>query len=364
MSGESAIGGTIFEVRAFGIPIRLHFTFVLLLVFLLFIGIGGKQSGAFTALYILALFGSVLLHELGHALMARRFGIRTVEIVMFPIGGLARLDRQPRARQELWIALAGPAVNLVIAGVLVAWLVSSGGWVPVEKIVQPTDQNLAERIALGNLLLAVFNMVPAFPMDGGRVLRALLAMRKTEREATRIAAGAGQALAILMGLYGLLSANFLLIFIAMFVYLGAAQESATARGQTLAQGFPVRAAMITDFRTLQHGDTMRDAGGLLLATSQQDFPVLHGDQVVGLLTRAALLRAMMSEGPDSFVAGAMDRSFHRLSPDADLSEVLGNLAGHCSLVMEGDRLVGMLTAENISEFLLLRQIAAALPSRG
>ena len=143
----------------------------------------------------------------------------------------------------------------------------------------------------------------------------------------------------------------------MFVYLGAAQEGAMARGRILTIGFPARAAMVTDFRTLEHGDTIRDAGDLLLATSQQDFPVMHGGSVVGLLTRSALIRAMLSQGPDAYVAGAMDRNFVRIPPDMDLSEAFAKTSGSCALVMEGEHLLGMLTAENLSEFLLLRQIS-------
>lgn len=357
MANETLIGGAVGVIQIFGVPIRLHFTFILLLIFLLFIGAGGKQSSASMALYILALFGSVLLHELGHALVARRYGIRTLEIVMFPIGGLARLDRLPKAKEELWIALAGPAVNVVIASVLIGWLSFQNGLIPFTDLADPTDGNLGHRIAAGNLLLAAFNMLPAFPMDGGRVLRSLLALRKTEEEATRIAASAGQFLAVLMGLFGLLSANFMLVFVAMFVYLGAAQEGAVARGRSLTMGFPVRAAMITDFRTLQHGDTIRDAGNLLLATSQQDFPVMHGNEVIGLLKRNALMRAMLTDGPEAYVSSAMEREFATLSPEADLSEALPSLNGGCALVMDKGSLSGLVTAENISEFLLLRQIS-------
>ncbi|MEO7651054.1 MAG: CBS domain-containing protein, partial [Bryobacteraceae bacterium] len=230
------------------------------------------------------------------------------------------------------------------------------GLAPLAHLSEPTDANLAQRLALGNVILAIFNMLPAYPMDGGRVLRALLARWRSEEEATRIAAGTGQMLAIMMGLYGLLSSNFMLVFIAMFVYLGATQEAAAARGRTLTAGFPVRAAMITDFRTLQHGDTIRDAGNLLLATSQQDFPVMNGSAVLGLLTRSALIRAMLNQGADSYVAGAMDREFLRLDPEMDLSEVLSQTLGTCALVMEDDNLLGLLTTENLSEFLLLRQI--------
>jgi Zn-dependent protease/CBS domain-containing protein len=356
---QGTIPGSIGVATAFGVPIRLHFTFLLLLAFLLFIGIGGRQSGAMTAIYVLALFASVLLHELGHALAARRFSVRTLEIVMFPIGGVARLERQPRPREEFWIALAGPMVNAFIAAALFAWVLAWDGFVPLELLHEPTDANLAQRIAIGNLLLFAFNLLPAYPMDGGRILRSTLALWKTEEDATRIASGAGQALAILMGLAGLLTGNFLLVFIALFVYLGAAQEGAAVRGRILTAGFTVRAAAITEFQTLSHGDTVRDAGNLLLATSQRDFPVVHGDQVIGLLTRDALMRAMLTHGPESYVAGAMTREFMRVSPGDDLSEAAAQLTagGGCALVIDGGTLVGLLTMENLTEFILLREVS-------
>ncbi len=354
------IPGSIATVRIFGVPVRLHFTFVLLLLFLLFIGIGQRQSGLSTVLYVLALFASVLLHELGHTLVARRFGIATIEIVMFPIGGVSRPERAPKPREELAIALAGPLVNLFIGVGLLAWVASRQGFLSLEQLREPTDANLAQRIALGNLVLCLFNLLPAYPMDGGRVLRSILALHRSEEAATRIAAGAGQSLAFLLGLAGLLWGNFMLVFVALFVYLGAAQEGAAARGRILSSGYSVRAAMITDFRTLQHGDTIRDAGNLLLATSQHDFPVMHGDAVVGLLTRSRLVRAMLTEGPDGYVAGAMDREFLRLSPDTPLNEVLPQVSatGACALVIDADdRLLGLVTSENVSEFLLLRQVS-------
>jgi len=343
------------------VPVRFHFTFVLLLVALLFYGAGQRKSGLMTVLYVLALFGSVLLHELGHTLVARRYGIGTTEIVMFPMGGISRPKRPPKAREELWVALAGPLVNLLIAAGLLAWVGSQQGFVSLAQL-RTANINLPERIAIGNLLLGVFNLLPAYPMDGGRILRSFLALRKSEEEATRIASSAGQGLAILMGLAGLLWGNFVLVFVALFVYLGASHEGSAVRGRILTTGYPVRAAMITDFRTLQHGDTIRDAGNLLLATSQHDFPVMHGDQVVGLLSRSALVRAMLSEGPEGYVAGAMDREFTRLSPDQPLQEALPLVAapGGCALVMDADgHLAGLVTSENVSEFLLLRQVSMA-----
>jgi Zn-dependent protease/CBS domain-containing protein len=358
---REAAAGSLGSFRVLGVRVRLHFTFVLLLVFLLFVGVGGKQSGAMTALYVLALFGSVILHELGHALVARRYGIQTTEIVMFPIGGMARLERQPKGREELWISLAGPLVNLVIAGGLFAYLAASGGLLMPAQLREPTDANLAERIAVGNLVLFVFNLLPAYPMDGGRVLRALLALRRPEEEATRMAATAGQVLAVLMGMAGLLSGNFMLVFIALFVYLGAFQEGAAAKGRILTSGHPVEAAMITDFRTLTHGQTIRDAGNLLLATSQHDFPVMVGSDPAGLLTRSALVRAMVTEGPEAYVASAMDRAFLRLAPGTPLNEVFALLSGPgaCALVVDEEgQLRGMVTSENLSEFILLEQASA------
>lgn len=344
--------------RLFGVPIRFHFTFVLMLVFLLVLGFGGKQSGFATALYVLALFASVVVHELGHALVSSRYGIRTEEIVMFPIGGVARMERQPKPAEELWIALAGPFVNLLIAAVLFGLL----GWkhqtIDIFDLAVANDTNLLQRIAIGNLVLAAFNLLPAFPMDGGRVLRSLLSRSRPESEATRIAAAAGRMLGIAMGLFGLLMAHFMLVFVAFFVYVGAAQEGMAAMGRSLTHGIPVKAAMVTDYHTLPHGSTVRDAADLLLSTSQQDFPVVHSGQVLGLLGRNALIRAMANEGPEAYVAGVMDRDYLRLSPEMDLADALPLMAtaGSCALVMAGEDLKGLLTAENLSEFLLLRRV--------
>ncbi len=348
--------GTLGVIRLGGVPIRVHFTFVLLFAFLLVFGFE-SQSGAAIAGYIAALFASVLLHELGHALVAKRYGIRTLEIVMYPIGGVARVERSPKAREEFWIAIAGPAVNLAIAGALFGVLLAQGTWQPIEGLGKATDANLLQRIAVGNLVLAMFNLLPAFPMDGGRILRSLVALKVGEDEATRIASRAGQYLAVAIGLYGLISMQFMLVFVAFFVYLGAAQEGWMARGRILIAGAKARDAMLTDFKTLSHGDTIREAAEMLLATSQQDFPVLHGEQVVGLLSRSALMRTLASEGPDGYVAAAMDREPLIFEPGADLSVALAKLTpAAAALVMEDGRLVGMLTTENLSELLVLRSM--------
>src|SRR5215472_5032164 len=272
-----------------GVPIRLHFTFALLLIFLIVIGLGGNQNPLNYTLFLLALIVSVLLHELAHAFISSLYGIRTLEIVMYPIGGVARLERPAKPIEEFWIALTGPVVNLMIAGSIFAVLAAQHRAVNFFAFDQPMEANLADRIALGNLILAGFNLLPAFPMDGGRMLRAILSRLKSEYEATRIATWSGRMLAISMGLYGFIYMP-MLAFVAFFIYLGAANEGAASRGRSLSQGIPVRAAMVTEYHTLPHGSTIRDAANLLLSTSQQDFPVMHGDQVIGLLGRTALMR--------------------------------------------------------------------------
>jgi Zn-dependent protease len=351
--------------KLLGVPVRLHFTFVILLVFLATIGIQGGESGIYNVVYILALFTSVVLHELGHVAVSKRYGINTQEIVLYPIGGVARLERNPRPKEELWIALAGPAVNILIAIAIGSWLVFSHAEISIRSLAEPADSNLLARIAIGNLILAAFNMIPAFPMDGGRVLRAVMARFSPEEVATRRAAAAGRAFAIIIGLYGLVSMQFMLLFIAMFVYLGASQESAAVTGRVLTEGIPVRAAMITDFRTLDHGNTIREAANLLLATSQQDFPVVLGEQVVGLLGRNALLRGMAVDGPDAYVAGIMDRNYPRVSPDENLQQMLPLMAEtSCALVMDThDNLLGIVTRENVSEFLMLRRFGMEAATR-
>jgi len=354
---RAASPGSVGSIQFMGVPIRLHFTFILLLIFLIVTGLGSNQSPVNYTLLILGLIASVLLHELAHAFVSSRYGIRTLEIVMFPIGGVARLERPAKPKEEFWIALTGPVVNLLIAASIFGAFYLQHKTVDLFAFDQPSDSNVIDRIALGNLILAGFNLLPAFPMDGGRMLRAVLSRMRSEFEATRIATWSGRMLAISMGLFGFIYQP-MLAFVAFFIYLGAANEGAASRGRLLTLGIPVRAAMVTKYHTLSHGNTIRDAANLLLSTSQQDFPVVHGEQVIGLLGRNSLLRGMAGEGQDSYVAGYMDREFSSVAPDRDLSEILPLLAhaGACALVMQDGQLLGLLTSENLSQFLLLRSV--------
>lgn len=350
-SQTARASGTLGEISLFGVPVRFHFTFLFLMAFLLAAGLGSREANmASDALFVIALFVSVLLHELGHAVTARRYGIKTLEIVMYPIGGVARLEKQAEPKPELVIAAAGPLVNIVLGLVLLAGIQYAG--------LEAKAGELLTRMAAANLYLAGFNLLPAFPMDGGRMLRAGIALAKGEEVATRVASRIGRGMAVMMAIYGIIAGQIFLLLIALLVFLAATQESAVSEGRALTAGTPVRAAMITRFHTLPHGSTLREAAQLLISTTQQDFPVVHGEQVVGLLDRTAFVRGMAAEGPDAYVSAVMDREYVRLEPDRDLAESLPAMAeaGPCALVMEGEQLLGLLTRENIAEFLMIRKL--------
>ena len=359
MTNKVSTAGTVEVFRLFGVPVRFHFTFVLLLAFLVVTDLSHESRGTF-ALFLLGLFVSMLFHDVAHAWVAAVMGIRTLEIVMLPIGGLARYEKQLKPLQELWVALAGPFANLLISGSIFGYMAATHQALQINlgALLAPSGDNVIQRLAFVNLLLALFNLVPAFPMDGGRVLRALLSLIREPDDATRTAAWVGRMIAISMGVYGIFAPGYiLLVFLAFFIWMGAAQESTAALGRTLTHGIPVRAAMITDFHRLGHGDTIRNAVNLLLTSAQPDFPVLHGEEVIGLLDRATLLKALGSDGPDAYVAGVMDRDYVALDPSTDLAETLPLMArsGRCALVMEGTHLIGLLTTDNLSEFMLLRR---------
>jgi Zn-dependent protease len=348
-----------------GIPIRLHFTFLL---FLLWVGLAGPhRAGGLSVAYVLALFLCVVLHELGHSVVAQRYGIPVLDITLYPIGGVARIEKRPTARQELAIAVAGPAVNVVIALLLVAVLATLKA-PPLLTLLQSPVQTapvFLAKILLANVWLVLFNLIPAFPMDGGRVLRALLALHMPPERATGIAASIGQSLAIIAGIAAVLHQPplWFLMFIAFFIYVGAGQEAFAYKQAALGEGVRVRSAMMTDVRTLSVGATLKEAADVLLDTSQQDFPVVHGDEVQGLLTRDGLLRGLAEAGPSGYVAGSMFRQFATARPGDSLADTLPTLqaSGGPLLVLDPDaegRLLGMITTENVQEYFAVKQIVA------
>jgi Zn-dependent protease/CBS domain-containing protein len=345
--------------RIAGIDVYMHVTFLLLILFVLFVywAKGHNLATTLTGIvFVLIIFGCIVLHELGHALTARRYGVRTRDIILLPIGGVARLERMPeKPGEELRVALAGPVVNVVIAGVLFAVLAALGitpHWTSFRWI----GGNFLEQLMVVNVWLVGFNLLPAFPMDGGRVLRALLATRMEYTRATQMAARVGQAMAVIFAFIGLFSDPFLL-FIALFVWMGADGEASMTLLKSSLGGIPVKQVMLTQFRTLRPDDTLSQAVDHTLGGWQQDFPVVFGDHVLGVLPREDLMRTLGEKGPEALVRDAMRREFLATDSHDMLEHALALLQqGRCrSLpVLHDGRLVGMLTADHVGHFIMVQ----------
>jgi len=352
--------------RIAGIDLYVHVTFLILVGWVALSHYLARQSAAdaFTGVaFIFSLFGIVVLHELGHALTARRFGIPTRDITLLPIGGVARLDRMPQdPKQELLVALAGPAVNVVLAAILFVVLELGQGLSAYGDVVRVGGRFL-DQLFWVNVSLAAFNLLPAFPMDGGRVLRGLLALRMDYLRATQLAAGIGQAMAVLFGFVGLFTNPFL-VFIALFVWLGAAGEASMVQMRSALAGIPVQKAMVTDFRTLAPDDPLGRAVDYVLAGFQQDFPVVEEGRVVGVLTRSDLLNALARRGKEVRVGDVMQRDIETGGPRDMLEGVLGRLQRrrcHTLPVVQNGQLVGLLTADNLGELLMIEQALRKAP---
>jgi Zn-dependent protease/CBS domain-containing protein len=345
-------------ITVVGIDVYIHGTFLLLVAFVAFSSLlAGKGPAAMTrtTLLIIAVFTTVVLHELGHALTARRFGVRTRDITLLPIGGISRLERMPdNPRQQLLIALSGPAVNLAIAFLLFGLLRLLDGQVGVDGFLFTGGPFIAQLMWI-NVSLAVFNLLPGYPMDGGRTLRALLAMRMAPEQATQTAARIGQGMAVIFGLAGLFFSPLLMV-IAVFVWLGAQAEHSISTVKVALAGLPVRHGMITDFKTLSPADTLSRAVELTLAGFQQDFPVLDGPRLVGVLTHGDVLRGLAGQGANLPVKEAMQSRFETASPSEGLNDALTRIHQEqlrALVVVENEKVVGLLTLGNIGELMAM-----------
>lgn len=354
--------------RLFGVAIRIHATFPLLLLWaaaLEFSGGGDWRRIALGVAFTLALFAMVTLHELGHALVARHFGVRTRDITLLPIGGVARLERLPRrARHELWISLAGPAVNAVLAAAFfaVAALHDSAASAPIKAM----DGSFLTRLAWANVALALFNLAPAFPMDGGRVLRAILALQIEPARATDIAVSIGKAMAVLLGMVGIATSP-ILAMIAVFVWFGAEQEAEATRWHSALAGVPVGDVMMTEFHVLSPQDPLQRAVELALAGGQQHFPVAAGGAVVGMLSWQDLLAGLSASGGATLVAAKMRRAPRTLQREDMVERVLArenDEAIRALPVLERGEIVGVFTPENLAEAVVLRSAARRATRRG
>jgi stage IV sporulation protein FB len=355
--------------RIAGIDVKVHATFLLLLAFygFAFYGQGGLPAAIQGIIFICLVFLCVLLHEFGHALAARRYGINTPDITLLPIGGLARLDRMPeKPGEELVVAIAGPLVNVVIAALLAPF-------VPVvmmnAEVLEHFGFGLIPQLFIANCILVLFNLIPAFPMDGGRILRAFLAMRMDYAKATNIAATIGQTLAFVGALCALVWwKNPMLMLVAIFVFFGAQSEAAHAQMRSITSGLRVRDAMVTRFEVLPRNATLHDAVQAVLNTSQHDFPIV--DEIgapIGILARDDLIVALRESGAQALVAESMRTNVPSLNPMMFLDRAQGLMQESESpalpVVDSIGRLVGLFTRENVGELILLQSALNAAPKQ-
>jgi len=344
-----------------GTVIRVHITFLLFLAWIFGASYvtGGTEAAWSGLIFILLVFLCVLLHEFGHIFTARAFGVQTPDVVLLPIGGVARLERIPeQPREEFLIAIAGPLVNVAIAGILLL----AGASLTTHEAIAAVDNSkipMIDRLAAVNLFLALFNLIPAFPMDGGRILRAILSARLGFVRATEVAASVGQGLAFLLGFVGLFF-NPILIFIAIFVYLAAASEAHMVALRSVSRGVPVMTATMTKIATLKPEAHIDQAIQVLLQTSQSEFPVVDlAGKPIGLLGRGNIIHALKQFGPDASVAEVMVTDFplvDRRRPLDDAVKLLQDNAAPAVAVIEPDgRLTGLITTETIGELMMVSQ---------
>ncbi|TVQ04742.1 MAG: site-2 protease family protein [Balneolaceae bacterium] len=348
-----------------GIRVQIHWTFWLLFLFIGFLvySQGGSWETLFWhSLFIITIFLCVVLHEFGHALTARKFGIGTRNITLLPIGGVANLKKVPEnPKDEFWIAVAGPAVNIVIAGFLFFFVsvdtyASMDAETLQEELGSITSGNFLFYLFMANIALVLFNMIPAFPMDGGRVFRSLLAMKLGRVEATRIAAGLGKFLAVFFFLFGLFY-NILLAVIAVFIWFGAHSENIMIQQIDMMDGYKIRDAMITEFSVLHPDKSLGYAVDRILATTEQDFIVMEQDRIAGILYMADLAAALKTRGRNALIRDVIDTDFFILKTDEPLYSAYRKLKRdnrNFFPVTEHERLVGVLDMNNINEFLTFR----------
>ncbi|MGA2266706.1 MAG: site-2 protease family protein [Phycisphaerae bacterium] len=344
--------------KIFGIRLRVHWTFLLLLLFVFLAASSekGTAAAAWAVAFICAVFACVVVHELAHSLIGRRFGVQAKSITLLPIGGIAAMEEIPRKpAQEIAIAIIGPFINLAIAGLL---YLAFGRWtgIGMPNLFPTSPREFLAGLIGVNVLLAIFNMIPAFPMDGGRVLRGLLAMNMGYLRATSIAVTVGHAVSALFVFYGIFF-NWWLAIIGIFLYLGADSEKQQTVVREALHGVPASAAMATQFEVLHPGEPLARSLQHVYHGYQEDFPVIGDGGLEGILTRTGMIASIHRQGTDAPVGSAMDRDFLAVGPDTPLDEVYRHLMTKqktAAAVVEGDHLLGMLSLEGIGRFFMLR----------
>jgi len=344
--------------KIFGINFRIHVTFFLLLFFI-FISVlpqHGFQRALLATLFICAVFVCVLIHEIGHSLIARRFGKEAKSITLLPIGGIATIEEMPeKPIQEIAMSVIGPFINLIIAAILYMLV---GHWTGIGAPNLTPDSAKAFFAGLigVNIMLAIFNLIPAFPMDGGRVLRGILAIRLDFVQATTTAVFIGQAIAMFFIFFGIFF-NWWLAVIGLFLYIGAGSEKQQVVLKSLLNNVPASEAMTTEFVALRPNDTLRKAIEHFHHGCQDDFPVLGDKGIEGVLTRERILASIHEKGLDVLVSEIMDRTFASVDPKMPLDGVYRKLLSNrktAVAVVDKDSVKGMICLDGISRYFMIK----------
>lgn len=347
-----------------GIGIFIHWTFSLLILFIIFINYKAQHNITqiiWSVVFILAVFVTIILHELGHALAAKKFNIATKDITLLPIGGIARLEKIPeKPFEELIVASAGPLVNITLAFI-------TGLFITFPETTEQMMNELSKGVNADNFFLnfflinfwlAFFNLIPAFPMDGGRILRALLAFKLQRHVATRISARIGQFLAMLFIILGFFTSPFL-IFIGIFVIIGAQVEADYTESKFMLKGFKIKDVVMKNYQTIDLNETIKTAVGLLLDSQNKNFLILENGIPVGTLNRDQIIKGLSTAGEQELIHHVMDRNLTYLDSDFSLESVFELLELNKSrlmLVMANNELAGTLDIENLMEFLLIHEV--------
>lgn len=362
----------LFSVR--GIDIRLHITFPLILLWAgLQFGLrtGTIESALFGVIVIGFLFVLVTLHELGHSFAAQYFGVPVKQIILSPLGGVAQLSEIPdKPKQEFIIAIAGPAVNVAFAILMGAIALSLG--ISVENpffilsgLGGITLTSLFIYVFYYNIILALFNLIPAFPLDGGRIFRSLLAMRLDYVKATTIASTIGQVLAVMLGIYGLFSGGIFMVLIAVFIFMAGRQEAQMVQVRSVLRGVKVQQAYSPSVYQLNRESTVQQATNLMIYGGQRNFPVVESESLIGFLTHSDLMGAMRTAAPHSQIGNIMRKDVEPVEPGDNLFDVsrkLGELQLEALPVAIGNRFLGLISQNQIADVhRLLRTTPKAVP---
>ncbi len=364
-------------IRVKGIDIKVHLTFVLILVWAAYrwgVGMGGGPKGAlYGIVVILLLFVCVTLHELAHSLTAVRYGVKVRGITLLPIGGISQMEEMPKKpKEELLMSVVGPLTNFVIAAVLIvvsvpfSWKIGLSAQQLNEVLGSVRWSGLPSYLAIANIMLGIFNLLPAYPMDGGRVLRSVLALRLDHAKATAWAVNIGQGMAWLLGLWGVLSGVWTLVIIAVFIYLGASQEGQMIEAKGVLGKLSVRQAMTGKFQTVRPEAPLSEVVDLILHSFQTDFPVVEEGRLAGFISEFDLVGALKTYGPEVAVKQVMKTEVPTADPDETLFEArqrMGMARLKSMPVLKEGRLEGMLTAHDISEAFLFTSLKPDLLRR-